>query len=140
MGVCISLIASTSFKSDLTPSGVYWLPKETTTFVLINTFIKIMLNAYIFLCILLLPGISVMSFLIANYLYIISYSYSILAVLICFGHPSSLRCLTHPLFKRHSQEFYFLKGMQKVVMSDDAAFMSQYPCFTSSFDKDCTAT
>ena len=46
---------------------------------------------------------SIMCFLIAKYLYIISYSYSTSAVLMCL-------ILTHHQPERHSQEFLPLKG------------------------------
>ena len=58
---------------------------------------------------------------IAKYLYIISYSYNIPAVLICLVNLPLKDVSTHPLPKRHSQEFVFSMGVWKVMISDDAA-------------------
>ena len=55
---------------------------------------------------------TVMSFLIAKYLYIISYSYSTLAVLICLANLPVKVVLTHPLLRGILRNLYLSKGVE----------------------------
>ena len=105
MGGSLYLMASTAFGSGLTPSGVYWVPKKTTTFGLNNTLIKTKLNAHFPCAFHCLIQHSVMCFFIAKYLYIISHSYGTPAVLICLFSLLLEDVRTHPQPKSFSQQF-----------------------------------
>ena len=113
--------------------------KETTTFGLNNTFIKIMLNAcfcgafhclmQILSCVFLLPNTCTAS---ATPIAPLQFSYAWSIFLwkkSCFNPESTLKNL------------YLPNGVQKVVMSDYAAsfFTFQYPCFASDY-KNCRTT
>ena len=103
MGSCISLMASTFFGSNMTPTGVQVI-KETKTLSLINTYSTIRLNA----CISSVLHCS-RKVLITKYLYIISYTYNTSAVLKCLVNLSLEDVLSHHESEKHSHEFVPLK-------------------------------